>query len=359
MTENPIRTPRLEGLDLARWVALLGMVVVNFKVVMGATEGGAVVTLLTKAFEGKAAATFVVLAGIGLGLASQRDLSRSAVVTVRRAGFLLAAGLLNMTVFEADILHYYALYFLLGVPFLARRDGALALAILGLNLLFFLLVVVLDYEAGWSWETLTYTDLWTVGGFARNLFFNGFHPVVPWLGFLLFGILLSRRDLNRRATQVRLAAGGAAALLLAELLRYLLEEPLAAVDPELAVLASTSPMPPLPLYTLAGLGAASAVTGMCLLSAGWLERTGALALLVPAGRQTLTLYVAHILVGMGTLDALGLLADPSGPDAQPRSLELALVCSLAFTGAATLASFAWSRRFRRGPLEAVMRGIAG
>ncbi|MFT6225111.1 MAG: hypothetical protein ACJAVT_001135 [Yoonia sp.] len=30
-------------------------------------------------------------------------------------------------------------------------------------------------------------------------------------------------------------------------------------------------------------------------------------MLVPAGRQTLTLYIANILVGMGTLEALGML----------------------------------------------------
>lgn len=62
---------RLEGLDLARYLAFVGMVIVNFKIAMGAENEQGVVGFLTSALEGRAAATFVVLAGIGLGLAAQ------------------------------------------------------------------------------------------------------------------------------------------------------------------------------------------------------------------------------------------------------------------------------------------------
>ncbi len=57
----------------------------------------------------------MVLAGIGLGL-STRKLAWSAAMshTARRALFLLIVGLLNYLVFPADIIHYYAVYFLLG-----------------------------------------------------------------------------------------------------------------------------------------------------------------------------------------------------------------------------------------------------
>lgn len=71
--ETAQRTPksnRLEGLDLARYVAFVGMVIVNFKIAMGAEGGEGLLNLLTTALEGRAAATFVVLAGIGLGLAA-------------------------------------------------------------------------------------------------------------------------------------------------------------------------------------------------------------------------------------------------------------------------------------------------
>ncbi len=59
---------RIVGLDIARALAVLGMVIVNYKVVMvsNATQGWLATT--TGLLEGRAAATFVVLAGIGLSL---------------------------------------------------------------------------------------------------------------------------------------------------------------------------------------------------------------------------------------------------------------------------------------------------
>ena len=114
-THQVPKVDRLDGLDLARYVAFVGMVIVNFKIAMGAENDGGLLSMLTTALEGRAAATFVVLAGIGLGLAGIRRLDQTIYVTIKRALFLLMIGLLNMTIFDADILHYYAFYFLFGV----------------------------------------------------------------------------------------------------------------------------------------------------------------------------------------------------------------------------------------------------
>ena len=69
------------------------------------------------------------------------------------------------------------------------------------------LLATLDYEAGWDFETFTYFGFWTAAGQVRHLFFNGFHPVVPWLAFLLVGMWLGRQDLRdpevRRSLPVR------------------------------------------------------------------------------------------------------------------------------------------------------------
>ncbi len=342
---------RLEGLDLARYLAFVGMVIVNFKIAMGAEEGAGGLHSLTSALEGRAAATFVVLAGIGLGLAGAKRMGQTIAVTIKRAIFLLAIGLLNMTIFDADILHYYAFYFLFGVLLLPLRIPGLIAIIIALNFAFVGMVLSLNYDAGWNWETYTYSDIWTPAGFVRNLFFNGWHPVVPWLGFLLFGIALSRISLAERATQVKMVVFGGAAVAVAELSSSLLASQFAAIDPELAVLATTSPLPPMPLYSLAGIGAASVVIGICLLLSDSLKAIGVLDLVVPAGRQTLTLYIAHILVGMGTLEALRMLGG--------QTIGQAVSASLLFCGLATLYALIWKRWFKRGPIEAMMRKLAG
>jgi len=93
------------------------------------------------------------------------------------------------------------------------------------------------------------------------------------------------------------------------------------------------------------------VIGLCLFIAPWLEKTGMLKLVTPAGRQTLTLYIAHILLGMGTLEELGLLGN--------QSIENALLAAFLFCLAATLYALLWARHFKAGPIETLMRKLAG
>lgn len=328
---------RLHGLDLARWLAFVGMVVVNFTIVMGAPEGG-----LARLLEGRAAALFVVLAGVGLGLAERPGAWWG---TQRRALFLLVVGLLNMLIFPADILHYYAVYFALGAALVARNTRGLILGMGGLILLAPALLLLIPFDAGWDWTTLDYRGFWTPAGFVRNLFYNGFHPVVPWLAFLIWGLVLARLPLDAARVQGRLIAGGLALWLSAEAVSAVLLR----LDPELAEVAGTGPIPALPLYMMAALGAATACLGACLWAAPRVPRI--VAWVTPAGRQTLTLYIAHIVIGMGVLEALGWLGE--------QSRALALGASALFCVLATVYAALWARHFRRGPVEALMRALAG
>lgn len=345
---------RLEGLDLARFAAFVGMVLVNFHVVVtgghAPPEGG--VGDWPLLLQGRAAAGFVVLAGVGLGLMAQRGGAEQQLwLTLRRAAFLMAIGLANMLVFDADILHYYAVYFVFGALLLPLSSRALLGWVLGLNLAAVAAVLTLDFEAGWVMAELRYTDFWTPQGFVRNLVFNGWHPVVPWLGFLLFGVVLSRLPLAAGRTQLALAAGGVVAMLVASMLSTWLLPLMQAAEPELVDLVKTEPVPAMPLYTVAGLGAACALIGVC----AWLgERPSLRRWLRPAclvGRQSLTLYVAHILVGMGVLESLGLIEGGSG--------QQAVVASFWFVAACVVYALVWSRWFKRGPLEGLMRRLAG
>jgi uncharacterized protein len=343
--------PRLEGLDLARYLAFVGMVVVNFKIMMGVEADDSFLYALTTAFEGRAAATFVVLAGIGLGLSSGKGVAQTISVTLKRALFLLVIGLLNMLIFPADILHYYAFYFLFGVLLLPFGNRVLIAAMVALNLAFVVLILTLDFEAGWNWVDLSYADSWTPTGFVRNLFFNGWHPVIPWLGFFLFGIVLSRLALAERSVQIKLVAFVVLAFAVAEGLSGWLSGVLTALDPELVDLATTQPIPPMPLYTIAGLGAASVVVGLCLMGAGICAHMGFLRIITPAGRQTLTLYIMHIVIGMGTLEALGMIGG--------QTVAQSVWASVLFCAVATVYALVWARWFKRGPIEEGMRRLAG
>ncbi|UTW58875.1 DUF418 domain-containing protein [Kordiimonas sp. SCSIO 12603] len=347
---------RLVGLDLARFLAFFGMVIVNFSIAMGVTfEPDSWSTSLSEGMQGRAAATFVVLAGLGLGLAANRSETVPIFsVTVKRALFLLVTGLANMLIFEADILHYYAFYFLFGMLFVKTKTPTLLLAIGSVMALFMIMLFTFDYEAGWNWETYEYSGFWTAGGFVRNLFFNGWHPVFPWLAFFLFGLLLSKVKLGEMKVQIALALGGLVGLLGIETLSAILMGMIEGPDTkEIAILFSTSPIPPVPLYSFAGMAAASCAIGACLLVAPFLERMKFLGLFTPAGRMTLTLYIAHILVGMGALEGLGLL------ERSDLTATHSVIAAGLFSFDALVFAYFWSRFFKRGPIEMLMRKLAG
>jgi len=336
-------TGRLEGLDLARYLALVGMVFVNFRLAMHpATAAPSWLRHVFDFLEGKAAATFVVLAGIGLTLAT-RGLDRAGAWTVRRAGFLLAVGLVNLAIFPADIIHYYGAYFLLAVPLLRARRRTLALAFAAIAAISAWAIVRLDYGRGWDWATLDYPDFWTPAGFVRNLLFNGFHPVLPWMALFVGGMLLGRLPLHQPAVQRRLCWTGLAGFLLGHACAA------ATRGGPWEALCGTMPMPPGPVYLLTGIGGATVVIGLCL-TAGRRWPGGRWTVFTPAGRMTLTLYLAHIVVGMGCLEALGAL------DGRRTLPEVAGAAGI-FLAAGTLCAWLWSRRWRHGPIEALMRGV--
>ncbi len=344
---------RLDGLDLARFLALVGMVIVNFDIVMtqGPIPDGDLLSI-AKLLQGRAAATFIVLAGIGFGLNAAHDnRDRILGVTLRRAAFLLALGLLNSLIFSADIIHYYAFYFLFGVLFLRALNWLLWVAMAGLVVEFMGMVFLFDYSTGWTWETLQYSGFWTVRGFIRNLFFNGWHPIFPWFAVFLFGLWLSRLVLSARKTQMVLVAGGALGFFAATALSRFLTRWIGPMEAEAVILFTTEPVPPMPLYMLVGGSAAAFIIGICLWLAPKLKTLNFLHLLTVPGRQTLTLYIAHIIIGMSALDLLGLL--------EGQTHGSALVASLVFCLIAMLFTLVWARFFNRGLLETLMRKLTG
>jgi uncharacterized membrane protein YeiB len=59
------------------------------------------------------------------------------------------------------------------------------------------------------------------------------------------------------------------------------------------------------------------------------------------------MYVAHVVIGMGLLEAMGYLNN--------QSIYMAVFSALCFVMAAIPCAMIWNRHFKHGPLEWVMR----
>ena len=356
------KSARILGLDIARALAMIGMVIVNFKTVMAA---GVTSTLgqIASLIDGRAAATFVVLAGIGASLGARRArrsdssaVRRTAQVTLlRRALFLFVIGWAFYPIWPADILHFYGVYLAVGAVVLFAPDRRLLLLAAASVAASFVFLLVGDYFVHWDLATLSYQTMRTPEGFLRNLLLDGFHPVVPWVAFYLWGMWLGRLDLRDRALRKHLAVRALAVVVVVELVSWLAVgprglDPVALGDDSWRVLLAVEPIPPMPLYMLTGTATATLVI-LGSIELGERLSTRATEPLVATGQLALTLYFAHVLVGMGILEQIGRL--------EHQTMGVALTASLVFCAGAVAASWAWRRRFDRGPAEWLMRRIAG
>lgn len=146
---------RIVGIDVARALAVIGMIIVNFKVVFG-EHGNELLKAFTHLFDGKAAATFVVLAGIGLALMtnsavkSQNDekLKIAKKRIIKRAVFLFVVGLSYIWIWPADILHFYGMYMLLTLLFINRKLKQIVIGAIAFITMYPFLLLLWNYETG-------------------------------------------------------------------------------------------------------------------------------------------------------------------------------------------------------------------
>lgn len=352
---------RLDGLDLARSLAVLGMMFVNYMLVFQVSKDSVGHGFLTL-FEGRAAAIFLTLAGIGIGLMTLKgrlneglSLRRSHRFTLaKRSLFLWVLGLILFQIFEwpADILHYYGAYMLLVLPVLyCQPKTLLALSSLTLGIGTYS-ILFLNYSAGWQFETLVYTDFWTINGFLRHLFLNGFHPIFPWFAFLLAGLAMSHGILENKTARRQLLFVSLGVALTVELLSLTLSNYFGATS-ELSNLFLTKPMPPNLFYMLAAGAWAVVVIILCielthvLPQSGWLHTIK--MSLIRSGQMSLSHYVFHSAVVLTIAHFLNLIHEQSA------FFVIGLTCGL-YVFMVIFAQL-WSKKFARGPLELLMRRL--
>jgi uncharacterized membrane protein YeiB len=353
---------RIIGIDVARALAVIGMIFVNFKVVFG-EHGRPWVEYVASIFDGKAAATFVVLAGVGLALMtnsalknndSQR-LKTARIRIAKRALFLFVVGLSYIVIWPADILHFYGIYMLVILLLLTSNEKTILMSAIALILLYPLLIGFWNYETGWNFDTLDYLDFWSFNGFFRNLFFNGFHPVIPWTAFMLFGFWFGKQDLHNDKFVKKTFWMSTIIFISIQAVSYLsisiLSEGNQEAALELTEILGTKPMPPLPIYMFSGIAIAFALISACILIAKKFENSFIIDALNKTGQLALTFYVAHVIIGMGIIEVI----NPS--KIGNYSIEFSVSYAIVFSLVCVLFAVVWRKYKKSGPLEWVMRKL--
>jgi uncharacterized membrane protein YeiB len=355
---------RIIGIDIARALAVIGMIIVNFKIVLG-ENGLSWVKSFASAFNGKAAATFVVLAGVGLALMTNsalrnndsQKLQTARIRIAKRALFLFIVGLSYIAIWPADILHFYGIYMLAILLLLSSKEKTILISAITLILLYPLLLAFLNYETGWNFDTLEYLDFWTFTGFTRNLFFNGFHPVIPWTSFMLFGFWFGKQDLKSDSFIKKAFWVSSIAFVAIQILSHVsisfLSEGNEQTATELSEIIGTNPMPPFPIYMFNGIAISTSIISACIIIGKRFSTNKILLALNKTGQLALTFYVAHVIIGMGILEAI----NPEKMRNYP--IEFSVGYALVFSLVCVLFATFWLKNRENGPIEWIMKKIIG
>lgn len=228
------RRGRIDGIDAARALAVFGMFVVHLGVEsMGLLSPEGYAWDVHGIVRGNSSALFAFLAGISLAMMTGRtdpvggDRLRGAVVRIlTRAALIGVLGLALdvMGVPVAIILTYYAGFFVLALPLLKLRSGALwavagALAVLGPPLSFLLR----DNVFPPSPRTASLSSL-------SEFFLTGYYPAITFMAFVTAGVAVGRTDLTATAVRLRLLAVGAVLLVFGHLGSWFLLNPMGGME---------------------------------------------------------------------------------------------------------------------------------
>lgn len=344
---------RLEGLDLARALAVAGMLSAHVGPVGLETLGGQLYALP----QGRASVLFMLLAGVGVSfLVASRRLQRGGAEArlLWRAAFLFAIGI-GLQALEPEavyvILPVYAALFVLALGLVRLPSpGLLALGgvMLALGPVIFLHGQLTSPEL---FDRSPVLPGLPPGELLHRLVLSGPYPLITWIVPFVAGIWLGRIDLRssrvRRGLILVGVAGTAGVLLLSAGLQHALG--VDADDWGWNRLLVTQPHSQMLLWLAGSVLTACAVLGLCLWLADHARRW--LWPLIASGQLALTFYVGHLLV----LWLLRETFESSGVGERVMDSP-ALAAGVTLLSMAVFAAFAvvWRRHLQRGPLEMLL-----
>jgi uncharacterized membrane protein YeiB len=338
-----VQVQRLDGVDLARALAMIGMLAVHIGPENVPDFGGRVYALA----HGRASVLFVLVAGVGISLLAPHC-TRHRDARLKLAWMALVLLPLGLALQKLDhpvavILHHYSAFFLLGLCLLGvpkRQLLALAVMITALAPLLYLTGRMLEPEL-FARKAVSISN--SPGAILLALLVSGPYPLLTWSAPLVWGMWLGRLDLRKHTTRLAICLAGAGMAVLAPVISGLLVAASGAPrsNVEWRYLLVDTAHSQMPLWLISATGSALFVLGGTLFLADrWRKLVHPL---VALGQMALTMYVAHLLVLIWW-----------GRKLTQEEVVPAAITVLLLTTAAMVFALAWQRFMRRGPIEALI-----
>ena len=355
---------RIIGFDLARAYAIFGMFIVNFNIVFGSHTDMSLLGQFLSLFSGNSSTVFVILAGMGIALMTNRteytslEKIKLRTTVIKRACFLFIIGLLLSIWWPADILHFYGGYMLIAALLLSLDKKYYLVSAIIAIVVFHVLLFFVPYETGWDFETLEYKDLYTLNGFVRNYFYNGWNSIFPWVAYFLLGMFLGRLNWRYPKTQRKMFFIGLALYSTIGILQFTSQR--ISISDELKFFINADYLPPFLPFILSTSGfGLMLISGFMFLGNKFGDKQ-CVKDFASTGQMTLTHYISHVTIG---ILSFAFLTDKNYTgyitEQVPTRPFVILLFSVAYFVISFYLSKVWVRHYKNGPLETLMRKISG
>jgi uncharacterized protein len=356
-----------------RAIALLGVFVMNYHAYLNNpyfVESPNWAERLFDPYQGvlttRFAATFVMVAGIGISLMTRRSRlsgDRAAVrvdrwVMRRRGLLLLSGGYVVNWIWNGTILFFYgALFIVASFMFTWKRRWLLAAgvasALAATAVAWWALERTID--GGESPDWLFVSTPLSPRGLLFDIFVNGTHPVFPWLCFLSIGMVVGRISLTSKTVWWRCFGIGTTLLAVgygaSTALSRVAEDSYTDNAVRMMWFAHTDPFSRTFLFTMTAAG--SSMMAIALVDAAARRYASFIVVrwLASAGRMTLTMYVLHVFLFNEVVNQRHWI--------KPTGLDTALVFAASMWLGLVIAAAIWQRFLGTGPLERIYRNFGG
>jgi len=316
ITATDIRPSRISSLDVTRALALVGVVVMNYHAYLNKSAAfyperpsfaERIFNPLSGILTTRFAATFVLVAGMGIALLVQpairsenATLIRATQMKLARRGlFLYAVGAAVQWIWPGTILFYYGAFFLIAAVICTWSNRSL-LAVSAVS------IAVSTGLTAWrgyrSFEGDFTQWLSPTPNSPRNLlirtFFDYTHPVFPWITFICAGIILGRNLQRLAQLRKQIMVWSGVTLLVTYFIRtFAMPDSIATrTDYVLQRVLSTNNHDHALLHVTATL--AVALLAFCIVSLITDSRKDhqAVEFLARTGHMTLSIYLAHVVI---------------------------------------------------------------
>ncbi len=353
---------RIIGFDLARAYAIFGMFIVNFNTVFGSHSNHNGLSGFLNLFNGNSSTLFVMLAGMGVSLMTNRnDYSLEERKTikrtiVKRSWFLFVLGLAFYFWWPADILHFYGGYMHIAVLLIFLPKKYFLYAAAAAIIIFHIILILIPYETGWNFETLMYNDFWSVEGFIRNTFYNGWNSIFPWIAYFFLGMYLGRLDWKDNKTPKRVLLIGLTVYIIINLVQLFASS--LTQNKDLLFYLTADYLPPFLPFMLGTASFGLILISIFIFIGNKVGESKIAKILVSTGQMTLTHYIAHLVLGIFLLSLItGKTLSYDLLKETPTNPFIILTFTIFYFLLSCTFSYLWTKKYKNGPLEMLMRKI--